>query len=112
MKRFVEGNQRHLRVTAFTFDAVSNANTVTGPDKKVVTMLSDVGTGSHTFTLAVPHAAADMSIIVTSITDKLICSVTQTSASTIAIKTWNDAGTATDGKYSVLVIGTDTAEYR
>jgi hypothetical protein len=111
MKRFINSTQRNTRILSFTFDGVSNANAITGPDKNAVAMLSDVGTGSWTFTINKGFAITDYSIISTSITDKIIMSASPTTASTFAVKGWNDAGSAADAKFAIILIGSDVNEY-
>jgi len=111
MKRSIKSRQRDVEVINFVFDGVSDANTVSGLDKEIVTLNSDEGAGNYIFDLGIPLFNAVVQI--TSETDNIEAVVDTVTDPTggantlleIAAVDNDGTPTATDLKIHVTVFG-------
>jgi len=110
MKRSIESNQRKVVVLAFSFDMVSNANTIAGLDKLQVSLNTDHGTGDISIDL--DEALQDMVPVVTTETADSVAQVSVTDSNTIRIKTFDstDGTTAKDAKVHVVIVGSRVSD--
>lgn len=105
MQRSIKTNQRQERELAFFLDGTGTAALTIGSG---LATLTDNGTGDYTLTFRQPFARTPI-VLVTPLT-KVYATVTAMSTTACTIKTFNDAGSATDADMSILVKGWDVTD--
>jgi hypothetical protein len=99
--------QRLMRVMSVKVDGTGTA-ALSGTCANNMS-LTDSGTGDYLLTFNIPYKRAP-EVIVTPITDNIVCKLGTIAVGSIQILSENLSGAATDADFHVIIMGSDTAD--